>query len=133
RLLATARDRVPDKPAVIAGEQAPTYRQLDDLSTRLAARWLADGLEDGDRVATLLGNGIELVLIYLAGFKSGMVVVPLAHTYESAQIAYALRHSGSRLVILQADKQADLPNIIGREGLESGYVVGGPVIKGLHP
>jgi long-chain acyl-CoA synthetase len=132
-LLASALAAVPDKPAVIAGDQVWTYRQLDELSTRLAARWLGDGLEPGDRVAVLLPNRPEIVLVYLAGFKSGLIVVPLHPDTPAIKIAYSLRHSGSRLAVLAADRQQDLPEIAGHENLERAYVVAGPPRGALQP
>src|SRR5512132_2501478 len=55
-LTLTARAH-PDRPAVIAGGRAATYRELDEAAARVARRLAAVGVGPGDRVATTLPPG----------------------------------------------------------------------------
>jgi long-chain acyl-CoA synthetase len=91
------------RPA-LHGHQVWSFRRMEEDANRLARQWLARGLEPGDRVALLLPNRPEALLVYLACFKSGLVAVPLDYPYRPPQINYVLRHSGSRILITHADR-----------------------------
>ncbi len=100
------RPTVDDQPArpALHGTAVWTYQRLEEDARRLARRWLAAGLEPGDRVALLLPSRPEALLVYLACFKSGLVAVPLDYRYRPPQINYVLRHSGSRVLVTHADR-----------------------------
>ena len=100
------RPTVHDQPARAAlhGAAVWTYQRLEEDAQRLARRWLAGGLEPGDRVALLLPNRPEALLVYLACFKAGLVAVALDYRYRPSQINYVLRHSGSRVLVTHADR-----------------------------
>ncbi len=61
------------------------------------------GLTKGDRLATLLVNEPETVVIYFAAFKIGVVVVPINVAEEPERIRYILEHSEARALIARAD------------------------------
>jgi olefin beta-lactone synthetase len=52
-----------------------TYRELDQLSTRLAAGLAADGLMPGTRVAFMVPPSLEFFALFFALFKAGCVPV----------------------------------------------------------
>jgi long-chain acyl-CoA synthetase len=90
--------------AALHGQEVCTYSRLEQKADCLARAWLAHGLEPGDRVAMLLPNRPEALLVYLACFKSGLVAVPLDYRYRPPQINYVLRHSGSRVLVTHAER-----------------------------
>jgi long-chain acyl-CoA synthetase len=106
-LLRPSVDAAPTRP-VLQGDQVWTYSRLEEEANRLARRWLARGLEPGDRVAMLLPNRAEALLVYLACFKSGLVAVPLDYRYRPPQINYVLRHSGSRILVAHVERLEDV-------------------------
>lgn len=108
----------PDRMAVEGSGQSYTYRQLNEASAALARMWLDDGLETGDRVAFLMPNRPETVLAYLACFKAGLVAVPLDYRYQPPQINYALRHSGSRLLVCHPERLAEVAECEAARGLD---------------
>jgi len=66
----------PTKPAVVCDGQVVTYEELD-RSTDALAHWLLEqGLELGDRVAIHWHNSVEVVNLYFACFKTGLIAVP---------------------------------------------------------
>lgn len=67
----------PHKLGVVFKEHRLTYQQFNDRVNRIAHVLLDLGLKKGDKVATLLSNSLELLEIYWAVAKTGMVVVPL--------------------------------------------------------
>lgn len=110
-LLRPALEGAPDRVAVQTADKTWSYPELDEEAAQLARSWLGAGLQMGDRVAFLLPNCFETLLSYLACFKGGFVAVPLDYNYRAPQINYALRHSGTRLFIAHAERQAELAEV----------------------
>lgn len=69
--------KYPHKTAVRCGNERRTYRELNERSNRLARALQSLGLHQGDRIATLSLNAIELMESYIAHLKIGAVTVPL--------------------------------------------------------
>lgn len=63
-----------------------TWRELDSEVTALAARLLEAGITTGDVIGVELPNGVELVELYLAAWRIGAVVSPLAMQYREHEI-----------------------------------------------
>ena len=63
-------------PALVDGDRSVSFAEFDELTDRLGNALLARGLRPGDRVAVLLPNGIDGVVVYYALAKSGLVRVP---------------------------------------------------------
>ena len=83
------------------------YSALD--MARLAARWQQalhrEGLQSGDRVALCLKNGVNWVALDLAALGLGLVVVPLYLEDNAENMAWCLRDSGARLLVLENARQ----------------------------
>lgn len=90
------------KTAVVIDGSAYTYKQLDDLSSNLAARLSATGLGKGDRLAILFRNCIEFVVTDLAIFKLGAVKVPLNEMLSMSDVAYMIGHSGAKVLVVHS-------------------------------
>ncbi len=75
----------------------------------LAARWQQalrrEGLLAGDRVALCLKNGVNWVTLDLAALGLGLVVVPLYLEDNAENMAWCLRDSGARLLVLENARQ----------------------------
>src|SRR3546814_6191408 len=54
-----------------------SFRDLQRLSNRCANVLEAQGIEQGDRVAILLAQGVETAIAHLATYKLGAIAVPL--------------------------------------------------------
>jgi long-chain acyl-CoA synthetase len=57
------------------------------------------GMEQGDVVATVLPNGIEMVELYLAALQAGWYLVPINHHLVAPEIAYILKDSGAKVFV----------------------------------
>ncbi|HEY0189898.1 MAG TPA: acyl-CoA synthetase [Kofleriaceae bacterium] len=93
----TAR-RSPDKLAVICGDVAWTYAELDRRVNRLARGLAARGLATGDRVAILARNSHAFVALRFALARLGAVLVPVNFMLTADEVAYVVRHAGARLL-----------------------------------
>lgn len=108
QILRPGLDRTPDKTGLATIEGAWSWRLLDALSTAYATNLLRLGLKTGDRVASLLPNGHELVVHYLATLRAGLVAVPLNYRYTAPEIDHALAVSGAAGLIYHAERRAEL-------------------------
>jgi long-chain acyl-CoA synthetase len=98
----------PDGRALVTANGVMSWSQLDQRSTRVAQRFLALGLEPGDRIASLMPNRAALVIHYLACFKAGFVATPLNYRYTPPELDYALRVSGARAILSHVEREDDL-------------------------
>ncbi|KOV65521.1 long-chain-fatty-acid--CoA ligase [Streptomyces sp. MMG1121] len=97
-LVDTAR-RLPDRPALRLGTATTTYAELDRLSAQAAALLRTEGLRTGDRVALMLPNVPEFVVLYYAVLRAGGIVVPMNPLLKERETAYHLRDSGAVLLL----------------------------------
>ncbi len=89
------------RDAVISRHQAIRW-SYDDFAARvelLAQGLAAAGLERGDRVGMWSPNYAEWVLVQYATAEIGVILVNLNPAYRTHELAYALQHSGCRMVI----------------------------------
>jgi len=92
----------PDKVAAICGPRRVTYRELDEAANRLANALRGLGLESGDRVAVLLHNSIETLIISLAIERAGLAFVRLSPQESPELWNYVLEHSEARAMLMDA-------------------------------
>lgn len=89
-LLDRAVRTYPDRIAVADERARLSYRELDELSSRIAGRLSAEGVRAGDRVLLVLDNRIEYIALEQALMRSGVVRVGLntrLHAAEACAIA----------------------------------------------
>ncbi|WP_194834718.1 AMP-binding protein [Nocardia sp. XZ_19_369] len=85
-----------------------TYGELRERSTRFATGLAQLGIQQGDRVATLMGKSTDLVVALLGIWRRGAVHVPLFTAFAPPAIAFRLEASGTSIVIADADQAAKL-------------------------
>src|SRR2546425_3341881 len=90
---------LPEQIALVAGEQALTYSELDRHASSVARRLASMGVERGDRVALLLGHSADHVLVLHALVKLGAVAAPLDRRLARAELDDLLGALEPRLVL----------------------------------
>ena len=98
----------PHTPALIVGERVVSYRDIDRLSSAAATHLWNAGIRRGECVALHLANGVEIVVAYLACFKSGAVALPINTRFKGAEIDYVLRHAGAVAYVGQTDLMREI-------------------------
>ena len=101
--LRRALQLAPSRTAVIDGDKSFTFKQLFQRCARLGSSLAQFGLEPGDRVAILAANGHAFVEAYLGVPAAGLVIVPINTRHAQPEIEYALRDSGSRVLLTDRD------------------------------
>ncbi|MCC6629629.1 MAG: long-chain-fatty-acid--CoA ligase [Chloroflexi bacterium] len=89
----------PHRPALIMGDEAWTYRRLDQTADRLANVLIAHGVRPGDRVGLLDRNSPFWVAAYFAAARCGAVLTPLNFWHRAGELAFALDDAGVSVVI----------------------------------
>jgi acetyl-CoA synthetase len=103
-----------------------TYGQLHERSIRCARALQELGVGRGDRVASLMDKGTDLVVLIVAVWRLGAVYVPLFTAFAPQAIALRLEGSGARVVVVDPGQRhklvpgEDLPADPGRRILLTG-------------
>jgi malonyl-CoA/methylmalonyl-CoA synthetase len=80
-----------------------TFGDIERRSNRVAHALRGHGLTKGDRLCVYLGNRIELIDIYLACIKLGVIFVPINILYRDREIAHITNDAEPKLTIAEAD------------------------------
>jgi len=99
---------LPDRTAVVMRPWTFTYRELDDLSSQVAAGLRDLGLGPGDHIALVCPNTPHFPIAYYAILKLGAVVVPLNVLLKPREVAYHLNDSEAKAMLV-FEGTAELP------------------------
>ena len=89
----------PDRTAVRSDGRALRYRDLDELSARVARWLLGRGITAGDRVALMAPNTPEFAELYYGILRAGAVVVPMNPLFKAREVGYHLSDSAAALAL----------------------------------
>lgn len=98
-----------------------SYHDADRESARMAA-WLRDqGLKAGDRVTVQVEKSVEMLWLYLACLRAGLVFHPLNTAYSASELEYFLGNARPALVVCSPAAEELMQGLVARQG--SGAVV----------
>lgn len=100
--------RRPEAPALYYFDHVLTYKEINDLSSRLAAALGDLGLRKGDRIIIDLQNVPQFPIAAYAAWKVGAIAVPVNPMYKEKELAYFCRDSGAKLFLTLDEIAADL-------------------------
>ncbi|HTA44862.1 MAG TPA: AMP-binding protein [Bryobacteraceae bacterium] len=86
-----------------------TFGEIDARSNRLARLFAERGLRAGDRLCVYLANGVEMIDIYLACVKLGIIFVPINILYRDREISHILADAEPRALVTDAEIAATVP------------------------
>ena len=126
--------KFPQKIALKDAHRSYTYPEVNRRVNRLCHRLMAKGLRKGDKVAVLLENSIEIIELFLATAKTGLVIVPINFRLVGPEIAYIVNNSDARLIFVHDRFAADVDKIRGElPGIDGAdYVVVGTPREGYE-
>ncbi|MFE7404483.1 AMP-binding protein, partial [Streptomyces sp. NPDC057557] len=90
---------VPDGVAVVCGDVALSYAELDGRVNRLARLLVSRGVGVESRVVVALPRSVDVVVALLAVLKAGGAYVPVDPEYPAERIAHVVEDSGPVLVL----------------------------------
>src|SRR3984957_17809088 len=113
-----AIDSVPDRVALICGDDQLTYAQLEEKANRLAHYLIDQGVKKDDKVGLYCRNRIEIVIALLGIVKAGAILVNVNFRYVEDGLRYLFGNSDMVAVVHErqyADRVAyvrpDTPNV----------------------
>ncbi|MDP2839141.1 MAG: class I adenylate-forming enzyme family protein, partial [Syntrophales bacterium] len=127
QMLKVNAKKFPVKTAIKDKERSFTYPEINGRVNRLAWSLLSMGLKKGDKVAVLLENCPEIIEVYLATAKTGIVIVPINFRLVGKDIEYIVNNSDAKMLMVDSEFVPLIEEI--RPGLGNiaggGYVVVG--------
>ncbi|PXX01657.1 long-chain-fatty-acid--CoA ligase [Mycolicibacterium moriokaense] len=97
----------PDAEFVVIDGVACTYGEAAVTVDRMAGA-LAHSLDPGRRVAILSRNSVEMLLLYYAASKAGVVPVPLNYRLAAPELEYILNDSAAGVVLAAPEYVAQI-------------------------
>jgi len=76
-----------------------TFGEIEARSNRLAQFLIHEGFEPGDRLCVYLANCVEMIDLYLACIKAGIIFVPINILYREREISHILHDSEPRALV----------------------------------
>src|SRR5262249_44250771 len=105
-VLPAAAAKYGDKTALIVADRVFSFRELDGLSSAVAASLVQLGVAAGDRVTLYAPNSWEWLVSYYGALKAGAVINPINVMLTPAEVAYVTRDCGAKVLIGSRDKLA---------------------------
>ncbi|MRG96753.1 class I adenylate-forming enzyme family protein [Polyangium spumosum] len=84
-------------------ERAYSFSEMNERVTRIAAGLAERGVRPGDRIALMIKNRPEFVLLQIAAGKLGCGAVSCSYRSTPSELEYVVTHSGARALIFDAD------------------------------
>ena len=91
-----------DRVALRHGDRSLTFRQVDEAANRMANVLRGTGVETGERVGLLLGNGLWTIPLDFACLKARACRVPLNARLSADEHARMLEDAGVRTLVYEA-------------------------------
>jgi fatty-acyl-CoA synthase len=121
-LLAQTAAKYPGKVGIRdpSNDEELTFREWDELVTRVANSLLDKGLVPGDRVSVMMKDSIEFPTLMFATAEAGFVFNPVDYRASPGRLAYVLDHTDSSALVYDATTadtvsrldDADLPELL---------------------
>ena len=80
-----------------------TFGEIEARSNRVSHALLRRGLKAGDRLCVQLANCVEIIDLYLACVKSGIIFVPVNVLYREREVSHILEDAETGACITEAD------------------------------
>jgi len=98
-----------DEVALEYGGHSYTFGDLEGRSNRVARRLQQHGFAPGDRLCVYLPNCVELIDLYLACIKTGVIFVPINILYREREIAHILGDAEPRAIVSDSSIDTGIP------------------------
>ena len=95
--------RFPDHPCTIFKGAVITYREMDEITDRVAAGLAALGVKKGDRVGLFVLNTPQFIMAYYGILKAGGVVVATNPLYSGREIVHQVNDANIETMILMTN------------------------------
>ncbi|MFY3699389.1 amino acid adenylation domain-containing protein, partial [Achromobacter xylosoxidans] len=103
----------PQARAVVMGQVAMSYGELDRRANQLARHLAQAGVGPEQRVGVAMPRSLDTLVVFLAVLKAGGAYVPMDLEHPAERLAYVMQDSGVRLIVTGVEPPAHLPAVTG--------------------
>jgi 3-oxocholest-4-en-26-oate---CoA ligase len=107
-----AVDAVPDRVALICGDEQLTYAQLEENANRLAHYLLDQGVQKDDKVGLYCRNRNEIVIAMLGIVKAGAILVNVNYRYVEGELRYLFDNSDMVALVHERQYSDRVANVL---------------------
>src|SRR5271169_3975957 len=107
-----AIDAVPDRVALICGEEQLTYAQLEEKANRLAHYLQERGVKKDDKVGLYCRNRIEIVIAMVGIIKAGAILVNINYRYVEGELRYLFDNSDMVALVHERQYSERVANVL---------------------
>jgi 3-oxocholest-4-en-26-oate---CoA ligase len=107
-----AIDAVPDRVALICGDEKLTYAQLEERANRLAHYLIDRGVRKDDKVGLYCRNRIEIVIAMLGIIKAGAILVNVNYRYVEGELRYLFDNSDMVALVHERQYSDRVANVL---------------------
>jgi len=108
-----AVENYPDNKAVVFGDKILTYRQLDEITERLAGYLCSKGIGRGKVVSILIPRCEYMPITAIGVLKTGAAYQPLDSTYPTDRLTLMMEDANCDLLIAEESLLEKVPNYKG--------------------
>ncbi|MCV7441484.1 acyl-CoA synthetase [Mycobacterium paraense] len=107
-----AIDAVPDRVALICGDEKLTYAQLEEKANRFAHYLIDQGVKKDDKVGLYCRNRIEIVIAMLGIVKAGAILVNVNYRYVEGELRYLFDNSDMVALVHERQYSDRVANVL---------------------
>jgi 3-oxocholest-4-en-26-oate---CoA ligase len=107
-----AIDAVPDRVALICGDQQLTYAELEEKANRFAHYLIEQGVQKDDKVGLYCRNRIEIVIAMLGIVKAGAILVNVNYRYVEGELRYLFDNSDMVALVHERQYSDRVANVL---------------------
>ena len=107
-----AIDAVPDRVALICGDDQITYAELEEKANRFAHYLLERGVKKDDKVGLYCRNRIEIVIAMLGIVKAGAILVNVNYRYVEGELRYLFDNSDMVALVHERQYSERVANVL---------------------
>lgn len=102
-LLEESARKYPDKACTIFKGASVSYKEMNELTDRVAAALAGMGVKKGDRIGIFMPNTPQFVIAYFGVLKAGGVVVATNPLYSAREIEYQVNDAGIEIMLVMSN------------------------------
>ncbi len=101
--LEESAQKFPNRACTLFHGRAVSYREMNELTDRMAAALAGLGVKKGDRVGIFIPNTPQFVIAYYGILKAGGIVVATNPLYSPREIEHQLKDSGVEIMVVMSN------------------------------
>ena len=114
----------PDDVAIVSNGDEYTYKQLNELSNKIANGLISRGVKPKHNILIMLPRTIDLIASIIGVLKAGCGFIPLDMEYPKERIEYIYENSQADYIIANESYQnaLDIKDLLEQENMENPHV-----------